>query len=229
MGLYHCFRCGQKRTKKLDDRIIKSSARQHTTLSDYGKTLWQLCYPLHGVALDYLKARCCVVPPRDGDLRYHPSLKHPSGYAGPALVALVTDAITAAPMSLHRTWITSTGKANIGKPRLLLAAHRKSGCVVRLWPNDAVTTGLGVGEGIETCLAAAHGFTPMWSCIDAGNLTALPVLNGVSALTIFADHDPTGVKAADALGQRWADASREAVIVMSACQGRDIADEVVAA
>ena len=93
---------------------------------------------------------------------------------GPALVGLVTDAITREPISLHRTWIKGNGcKADIEKPRLLLAGHRKSGGVIRLWPDTWVTQGLALAEGIETALAAAHTFTPIWSAIDAGNLADL--------------------------------------------------------
>ena len=65
--------------------------------------------------------------------------------------------------------------------------------MVRLWPDEAVTYGLCVGEGLETCLTAAHGFTPVWACLDAGNLAGLPVLPGVEALTIVADHDEAGL------------------------------------
>jgi putative DNA primase/helicase len=59
---------------------------------------------------------------------------------GPALVALVTDIETVEPISLHRTWITATGKADLGehKPRKMLWNHRSDG-VIRLWPDAEVT------------------------------------------------------------------------------------------
>lgn len=232
-GKFGCFRChftGRLGTDTRNVTPIAAPARQQkfTTLSDYGRKIWESCYPPHGIALDYLESRCCVIPPRDGDLRYHPSLKHPSGYVGPALVALVTHAVTGEPLTLHRTWITSTGKAAVKPPRLLLAGHNKLNGVIRLWPDDAVITGLGVAEGIETALCAAHGFQPVWSCIDSGNLTKLPLLNGISSLVIFADHDPAGISASNTSGQRWADAGRDVVIAMSERAGFDIADEVAA-
>jgi hypothetical protein len=202
---------------------------QCSTLSDFGRELWASCRRLDGDALDYLKARRCVIPPLDGDLRWHSGLHHPSGYTGAALVALVTDAITCEPMTLHRTWIRGDGsKAPLDVPRMLLQGHRKAGGVIRLWPDEAVTYGLGIAEGIETALAAAHAFTPMWSCIDAGNLAAFPVLAGIEALTIFADNDASGKgqRAANECAERWA-SHAEVTIVEPTHAGTDFADEVV--
>ena len=72
---------------------------------------------------------------------------------------------------------------------------------MRLWPDDEVTLGLLVGEGLETVLAAARGFTPAWACLDAWHLKTLPVLGGLDYLTIVADHDPpnpqTGIRAGE--------------------------------
>jgi putative DNA primase/helicase len=120
--------------------------------------LWNSTQDLGGVAAQYLRSRHCVVPAY-GDLRWHPSLKHPSGYVGPALVALITDVETNEPLSLHRTWITANGKANIDTPRLLLGNHAIVGGVIRLWPDDEVNSVLGIAEGIENRLkhgACAH-------------------------------------------------------------------------
>ena len=99
-------------------------------------------------------------------------------------------------MTVHRTWIRPDGtKAPVDKPRLLWPGLPKLGGVVRLWPDDEVTLGLCVAEGIETALTAARGFGLAWACLDAGNLAALPVLDGIEALTIVADHDPAGIAA----------------------------------
>jgi putative DNA primase/helicase len=204
-----------------------ASRPRHQTLSYEGWELWRSCRPISGEAGAYLEARRCVVPPSDGDLRWLPRLRHPCGHIGPALVGLITDAVVGGPISLHRTWIMADGrKANIERPRLLLARHRKSGGVIRLYPGDAVTHGLAVTEGVETGLAAAHGFTPVWSCIDAGNLSGLPVLPAIDELTIFADHDDAGLTAATTLARRWADAGCAVVIATSAREGCDMADEV---
>jgi hypothetical protein len=229
----HCFRCGA--TFYSDERANPSKTceavlqveKRHEVLSAYGRELWQACRPISGVAQAYLEARGCVTPPADGDLRWHPALRHPSGYEGPALVALLTDAIDSTPRTLHRTWIQPDGrKADVDPPRLLLGGHRKAGAVCRLWPDEAVTYGLGIAEGIETALSLAHGFQPVWAAIDAGNLSALPVLEGIDALTIAADHDNAGFKAARECAQRWRAAGREVRIVSSETKGFDLNDEV---
>ncbi len=223
-GVAHCFRCNFTESYRPERGAylaapsrprIKAAAptAKHDTLSDYGCELWVASKPLSGVALAYLDTRRCRIPPGDGDLRWHPSLKHPTGYVGPALVARITDALTGEPLSLHRTWIRADGrKADVEPPRLLLAGHRKQGGVIRLWPDESVTHGLGVAEGIESALSLAWAFEPTWSVIDAGNLAALPVLPGIEVLTIAADNDVAGQSAADECAQRWADAGCEAFI-----------------
>jgi hypothetical protein len=146
------------------------------------------------------------------------------------MLARITDAVTGEPISLHFTRLATDGRSKAGTDRdkMLLAGHRKAGGVIRLWPDDAVTNGLGVAEGIETALAAAHALTPVWACVDAGNLAAFPVLPGIDALTVYADHDDAGLRAANNCAQRWADAGREAFIVTANEQGRDCADLVAA-
>lgn len=157
------------------------------------------------MALDYLKARHCRIPPTDGDLRYDASLKHSTGYVGPALVARITDAVTREALTLHRTWVRPDGRtADVDPPRLLLGNHRKQGGVIRLWPDEAVTEGLGIAEGIETALSLAWAYVPVWAGVDAGNLKAFPRLPGIESLVIGADNDPAGVDAAHACAQRWA-------------------------
>jgi phage/plasmid primase-like uncharacterized protein len=196
--------------------------------SAFAATLWASTSGLSGVAIDYLQARALVVPPTDSDLRWHPALKHPEGFTGPALVALVRDAVTGEPMTLHRTWVASDGSKCGNPPRLLLKDHAKAGGVVMLWPSEAVTRGLGVAEGIESALALAHAFTPVWSCIDAGNLERLPILPGVESLSIAADGDEVGEHAAVACASRWVAAGREVAIVRPR-RGTDLADVARAA
>src|SRR5690606_13343210 len=97
-----------------------------------------------------------------------------------------------------------SGKAGTDCDRILLRGFPKRGGVIRLWPDESVTTGLGIAEGIETALSAAHAFQPVWSVLDAGNLCIFPVLDGIESLTISADNDAAGLKAARACGQRRA-------------------------
>lgn len=201
----------------------------HTVLCDWGRRLWSTCRPITAddPAGRYLHARGCTLPHPEGDLRWHPALKHPCGHTGAAAVGLVTDAVNNAPISLHRTWLMgdgSGGKAAIEKPRLLLQNHRKAGGVVRLWPDCEVTMGLGLAEGVETALTLARVFVPVWATVDAGNLGSFPVLDGIESITIAVDNDPAGLKAADALTLRWWQAGREVRRVVAPAAGQDLND-----
>ena len=221
-GVVHCFRCGYVETGNPEGAAVrrtpvavapaKAQSPVRTDLSEWGRELWRNCHPLNGVAVSYLKARNCRVPPEDGHLRYHPALKHHSSHVGPALVALITHVMTGKHLSLHRTWITPTGKADIDPPRMLLGNHSITGGCIRLWPDEAVTYGLGLAEGIETALSLAWGYTPVWATIDAGHLASFPVLEGVESLVIAQDQDAAGVAAASACACRWAAADREVLV-----------------
>jgi putative DNA primase/helicase len=86
-----------------------------------------------------------------------------------------------------------------------------------------------LAEGIETALSLAHAHTPVWACVDAGNLAAMPVLAGIDSLTVAADHDEAGITAAETCARRWADAGREAYIVTPPGQRMDLNDMARAA
>jgi hypothetical protein len=189
-------------------------------------SIWSRTVPLRGtIGENYLRHRRCALPPADSDVRYLASTdRYP-----PSLCSLVSDAVTGKPMTLHFTRLRADGlgKAGTERDKLLLAGHPKAGGGIRIWPDDVVTHGLGIAEGIETALAAAHAYTPVWAMVDAGNLGKFPVLSGIEALTIFADNDPPGITAARACGARWAEAGREVRLVVPA-RG-DMADVVAAA
>ena len=247
-----CHRCewkggiGPERSERRAKTAHRRQGRQpepehHVTLSPWGLTLWDQCSSiLPGTpAANYLHQRCCIVPP--GDLRWHPDLlDRISGYRGPALVGLVADALTGEPINLHRTWLQpdGSGKASIDNPRRLLKGHRSRG-VIRLWPDEEITLGLVLGEGVETCLAAAlESLTPVWATISAGNLAAFPVLPGIEALTILVDHDKpnpnTGKRAGRAaaleLIRRYKEAGfdpkRDIKVIYPPIEGEDVNDLV---
>ena len=234
-AVLHCFRC--KLIEYFKDKqpgvirrtpSIKSPVQQEkrTTLSQWGHALWESTQELSGVAVAYLEHRHCVVPPAYGALRWHPALKHPTGHVGPALVALITDIDTNEPLSLHRTWITATGKAAVDPPRLLLANHSIQNGVIKLWPGEDISHTLGIAEGIESALSLAHAFPAVWACIDAGHLGQFPLIPGWTQLGIGQDKDPAGIRAAMATAKRWADAGR--IVWVTDQEENDINDAVEA-
>ena len=223
-----CHRCGYTRADNLERRPlepIRTPAKSDAPLewSDRAESIWRRTVPLRSTLGEvYLRHRGCVLTPMDSDLRFLPaSDKHP-----PTLCARVTNAETNTPQTLHFTRLSRDGRGKAGSDcdKLLLAGHRKKGGVVRLWPDECVTHGLALAEGIESALAAAHLFQPVWACVDAGNLAAFPVLAGIELLAIFADHDPAGLKAAKKCARRWADAGREVRIRAPLAPGADAAD-----
>jgi putative DNA primase/helicase len=234
-GVAHCFRCGYTESRHPERGSVqrapslklvgKPDVKQHTTLSDWGRELWGSTQELSGIAEDYLMARHCCLPPRYGDLRWHPALKHPSGYVGAALVALITDIHPNAPLSLHRTWITPTGKAAIDTPRLLLGNHSIDGGVIRLWPDDEVVAILGIAEGIETALSLAWAPMPVWAAIDAGHLAKFPLLDGIQTLVIAQDNDPAGIAAAGTCAARWTLDLKQVLVTRQ--EKNDVNDELV--
>lgn len=236
-GVAHCFRCGYTESHHPDrgavrrtptvKPAIKPAIQQHKGLSDWGRELWAGTQELSGVAVKYLAARHCCLPPLYGDLRWHPALKHPSGYVGAALVALITDVHSNEPLSLHRTWITATGKADIDTPRLLLAHHSILNGCIRLTPNDEVNAVLGIAEGIETALSLAWAPLPVWATIDAGHMSKFPVLKGISTLVIARDKDPAGIAAATTCAARWVSAGTEVIVTNQS--KNDLNDEVMEA
>lgn len=178
-------------------------ARQKTAAE-----IWARSAPITGtLAETYLRSRGLAY---GGDaLRFHVGRR--------MMVALITDAITGEPMGIHRTMLDRDG--NRTEKKMLGAA---AGGVVRLSPDAEVATGLAIAEGIETALAAP--FRPIWACLSSGQVKAFPVLGGVDALTIFADHDRAGIDAANACGERWHAAGREVTLAMPSQAGADVAD-----
>ena len=225
----YCHRCGFTRAEHLERRPLEpirsapAKSEQPAEWSATAEGIWRRTQPLGGsLGETYLLYRGCILPPADGDLRFlAPTDRHP-----PTLCAKITDAVTNAPLSLHFTRLASDGRGKAGGDcdKLLLSGHRKRGGVVRLWPDDCVTYGLGVAEGLESALAAALLFTPIWSTVDAGNMAALSVLAGIESLTIYADNDQAGLKAARECARRWAAAGRDVRIRAPRAEGKDAAD-----
>jgi len=235
----HCHRCGwsafsgRSRTEYMPPRRSvppPAPAPDPAVQAAKLRAAWGHAQPWRGtLAETYLRARGCALPPPDADLRFEPQAWHwLERRAFPAMVALCTDARTGEPRTLHTTYLRpdGAGKAPVARPKLLMPGYPKKGAVVRLWPDEGVTGFLCVAEGIETALAAAHGCTPVWACVDAANLGALPVLPCIGELLIAADHDAAGLEAASQCAKRWRAAGRVVRVATPDEPGTDFADGV---
>jgi hypothetical protein len=189
------------------------------------RRIWLECVPLDGTpGAEYLQRRGCRLPPDAGDVRFHPRL-YCSKVGGelPALVCRVSTVFGNRGAGIHRIFLDRSGGTKaVAKMRLGGGADEP--VCIRLWPDEDVTLGLALAEGIESALAAAHVFTPIWSTIDAGNLVKFPVLLGIESLTVFMDNDEAGRRAGEQCVERWSRANCEANIIMHPRSGADAND-----
>jgi hypothetical protein len=158
-------------------------------------------------------------------LRFHPACpwRDESGQLirVPAMVAAMRCIHTDRLKAVHRTRLTPDGKK---ADRRMYGDATES--AIKLDPDEAVTTGLAVGEGIETVLAARQfGFKPAWALGSAGGIREFPVVNGIEGLTILEEHDQNGAnaQAVEACWLRWHAAGRE-VLAGTPDYGKDMND-----
>lgn len=162
--------------------------------------------PRGTVVEEYLRSRWIVLPDGvAGDvIRFCASPR--------MMVALMRDIHTDEPCGIHRTFLTPEG-AKIEKRML----GRAKGAAIKLSPDEDVTSGLHIGEGIESTLSGMYvDLLPAWCLGSAGAIAAFPVLAGVQSLTIFRERDDTtgdinkaNVRASTECARRWQEARRE--------------------
>jgi hypothetical protein len=188
--------------------------------SDIWRKPWRKGQPITGtIAEVYLRGRGLRFDDTEGaTLRFaerHPR-RNPAGdlEQHPALLVLLSDIRTGEPSGLINIYVKPDGTDRLRDHKGKTSWGRAGGSAVMLSPFDDVTMGLTICEGTETGIALLMAdLAPVWCCGGAGNLSAFPVLDGVEALTIAADADEPGQKAADAVAHRWRGAGREAVII----------------
>lgn len=205
--------------------------KQQAEDASYPLQIFNEARPVFGTIVETYLDRRCIRPIPDMPIRYHPSC--PRGNQRlPAMVALITDAVTSQPCGLHRTYLKPDGSGKVDDAPDKAILGRAKGGVVRLSPGETVSYGLGVCEGIETGISILNfGWGPVWSALFSGGIAGFPVLGGIDALTIFADHDDNGAGQDAALrcAERWADAGREVIIRTPLKPGddwNDVAQEV---
>jgi putative DNA primase/helicase len=224
----------------------QAEARARDELADVrqrmaqARSIWQEAVPIEGTLAEvYLRTHRRLDVPNNVSgsvLRFHG--RCPFGAAHyPCMVALVRNVINDKEQAIVRTALRPDG----GKLKLDGKTARKAkgpigGGAIKVSDNAEVTTGLTIGEGIETVLAgmmAPTWYRPAWSLLSAGNIAAFPVLTGIESLTILVDHDRpdqhgrrAGQKAVAECARRWDAAGREVVPVIPTAEGFDMADVV---
>jgi putative DNA primase/helicase len=213
------------KARKIEKRIPESNGK-------LALKIWNDSADPRGTVIEkYLRRRGLDLPEEAAGeaIRFHGNCLF-GGTHTRAMICLVRNIITNTPQAIHRTALDRAGdkiKIN-GIDRRTLGPI--IGGAIKLSPDEDVTTGLVIGEGIETVLAAAtrvehHGtlLRPAWACGSSGNLRTFPVLAGIESLTILVDHDASGggQSAAAECVARWCQAGREVTRLVPRVLGVD--------
>lgn len=172
--------------------------------------IWNESKPSTGTLVETYLASRGIKLEEEPTLRFHPCLRHPSGNAWPAMVALVSDGVTNLPVAIHRTHLSIDGsaKAPIEPTKLMLGPCR--GGAVRFGNHTDMVV---VGEGIETVLSVRQAMKiPAWAALSTSGLVALDFPQEVRKIIIAADGDSAGYKAARDAAKKWSRIGRSVAI-----------------
>jgi putative DNA primase/helicase len=134
----------------------------------------------------YLSSRCGITDiPKD--IRLHPCLGHTSGGVHPCMITIIRDSVGRG-VTLHRTYLTADGeKADVVPAKKFVEGMPIKGAAARLCD---VVGHVGIGEGIETSLAASVRFcVPVFAATNAYMLENWEPPSGIDRVTIFGDSD----------------------------------------
>ena len=191
------------------------------------RQMWHAAHDLFdSPAETYLRSRGLSIPFRlDEAIRFHPSLRFGDA-SFPAMVAAITDIHSDELIGVHLTAIDKDGQpVKVEGKTLRRIRGSKKGGAIKLTPDDDVTLGLLIGEGVETTLSAmAIEQCAGWCLLDAGEVRSFPVLGGIECLTIAVDADEAGMQAAKETTARWIAAKREVVRLVPKQAGIDFND-----
>jgi Toprim domain len=192
------------------------------------REIWRASIDPRGtIAKDYLVGRRLELSDDIANrvIRFHPSLAWRERDGDPvirvqamiaAMRSIESDEIVA--VSCRR--LTPEGH-KVGKPKFRGAA---AGSAIKLDADEAVTHGLHIGEGVESCMSARQlGLKPTWALGSTNNIAAFPVLSGIECLTILTEKDNASAKAWQICGDRWHSAGRE-VLINRPIGGKDLND-----
>jgi len=231
-AVWHCWNCGWKagttahRTpQKTVQQTVPATPPRTASTTDMALRLWQDALPIGASLAELYLRRRGVTCPLPEVLRFHPSCPRGQEERRPAMVALYSDIRTCAPCGIHRTFLAADAtKTQDGTAKMMLGRARDA--VIRLTPDDEITMGLAICEGIETGLSLLSHGIGVWALGSAGGIEAFPVLSGIECLSVYADNDEAGLAAARACAGRWLRAGQEARILRPRQSGTDFNDVV---
>ena len=184
---------------------------------------WHHCEPALGTpAGRYLARRGLAWLTTHEHVRYRADASHPGGGHFPAMVWLVHCGLGNI-AAIARTYLDQSGRKAAAADPVKATLGSFAGGAIRLHP---AAPEMVVAEGLETTAAAALLLgLPGWAAVACGNLganMALPA--GVRAVTIAADPDKPGQRAAARAARRWRAEGRTVRIATPDTPGLDFAD-----
>lgn len=209
-----------KRREAEEREAAEVATRQRRALA-----IWEAATDPRGtIVADYLRSRRLELPDEvaGSALRFHPRCPWDTGTA-PAMVAALRCIRTDAMTGIHRTALTADGR-KVGRKMLGTAA----GAAIKLDPDENVTLGIAIGEGVETCLTARQlGIRPVWALGSVDAVRGFPVLAGVEGLTVLGETGDSGAsdRAAREVGTRWHREGRAVEIIVPKVAG-DLNDAI---
>jgi len=154
-------------------------------------------------------------------LRWRADVPHPAGGRRLALIARI-DGVDGDLQAVQRIFLKPDGTKADCEPQKASVGPMAGGAI-RLQPCSAE---LAITEGLES--AAAAGLllgAPAWAAISCGNMEKSMILPAtVRLITICADHDAPGLRAAEDAARRWRDEGRAVRIIRARKVGADAAD-----
>jgi hypothetical protein len=217
----HVRRCLGCQSPRFQPRYRKPGIDKDGT--DRAREIWQESKDPRGTIVErYLASRGLSLPECGSyALRFHPACpwERTKVVAMVAAFRSITDDRTIT--GIHRTALTADAQ-KIGRKML----GRARDAAIMLDPDEVVTTGLAISEGIESGLAGRTlGWRPCWALGSAGAVARFPILSGVQCLNILAELDDSGANARAIVeaGTRWTKAGRE-VLTIEPRHGGDVND-----
>jgi CHC2 zinc finger len=220
----------QRERREAERRAREAEERAEKTAE--ALRIWDQGEPIGGSAAEaYLQSRAIILDGSGrGFARYHSKLLTSRYGHAQALLALFRNIETNEPQAISRILLDPDGN-KLGRMFLGPVA----GAAVKLDPDEHVTHGLHVGEGVETCLAARQiGLRPTWALGSAGAIGAFPTLSGIQTLTFLrerakndlAQPDVANATAAEKCGARWLRAGRNVLSAWPPSWAEDFNDAI---
>jgi putative DNA primase/helicase len=166
------------------------------------------------------------LPPHTGLTGWPPTLRYHAGIG--ALLVAVNDPSTGLIVAVQRIFLRRDGtpkrRPDGRKIKLALGPTGNGNAVRFAWEPDPQGR-WGVAEGAETALAAAQLFgLPVVASLGASNLPKVAPPSWATAVTVFADHDEAGLRAAKEAASALSARGLEVVIRRPNQPGQDYAD-----